>query len=65
MNTKIEKVIIISSDSENHISNYEFIVFWSEIMSDNNQSNVNNKISFSINFKLLSEWTSADLRRNK
>ena len=33
-------MIVISSDSENQVSDYEFTVSWMRIISDNNQDNV-------------------------
>ena len=65
MNTKIEKVIIISFNSENCVSDHEFIVFWNEIMFNNNQNNVNDEMLFSTDFESLSEWTLINLRRSK
>jgi len=37
---KIENAIVISSDSENQVSDHESMVSWAGIISDNNQDNV-------------------------
>ena len=35
-------MIVIFSDSENQVSDYEFMISWTRIISDNNQDNVKN-----------------------